>query len=145
MVQFAVDKFGRLDILVNNAGADAPHMIWNMTEQEWDLSVDSYLKGTFNTSRFAAALMREQKWGRIINTTSTAWLGTVGHCNYGAAKAGDRRPDQIGRPGGRALRCHLQCLCPDRGDPLQRQPGNPGRLQEAVRVRPDDQGEVSRS
>jgi len=32
--------------------------------------------------------MREQKWGRIINTTSTAWLGTVGHCNYGAAKAG---------------------------------------------------------
>jgi 3-oxoacyl-[acyl-carrier protein] reductase len=88
MVQFAVDKFGRLDILVNNAGADAPHMIWNMTEQEWDLSVDSYLKGSFNTCRFATALMREQKWGRIINTTSTAWLGTVGHCNYGAAKAG---------------------------------------------------------
>lgn len=32
--------------------------------------------------------MREQRWGRIINTTSTAWLGAVGHCNYGAAKAG---------------------------------------------------------
>jgi NAD(P)-dependent dehydrogenase (short-subunit alcohol dehydrogenase family) len=63
-------------------------MIWNMTEEEWDLSLDSYLKGTFNTCRFACALMREQKWGRIINTTSTAWLGTVGHCNYGAAKAG---------------------------------------------------------
>lgn len=88
MVSFAVERFGRLDILVNNAGTDAPHMIWNMTEEEWDLSVDSYLKGTFNTCRFACALMREQKWGRIINTTSTAWLGTVGHCNYGAAKAG---------------------------------------------------------
>jgi 3-oxoacyl-[acyl-carrier protein] reductase len=88
LVQAAVDRFGRLDILINNAGSDAPHMIWNMTEEEWDMSLDSYLKGTFNTCRFACALMREQKWGRIINTTSTAWLGTVGHCNYGAAKAG---------------------------------------------------------
>jgi 3-oxoacyl-[acyl-carrier protein] reductase len=88
LVQAAVDRFGRLDIIINNAGSDAPHMIWNMTEEEWDMSLDSYLKGTFNTCRFACALMREQKWGRIINTTSTAWLGTVGHCNYGAAKAG---------------------------------------------------------
>ncbi len=88
LVQAAIDRFSRLDILVNNAGSDAPHMIWNMTEEEWDLSVDSYLKGTFNTCRFATALMREQKWGRIINTTSTAWLGATGHCNYGAAKAG---------------------------------------------------------
>ncbi len=88
LIQTAVDKFGRVDILVNNAGTDAPHMVWNMTEEEWDLSIDSYLKGTFNCCRFACGLMREQKWGRIINTTSTAWLGTVGHCNYGAAKAG---------------------------------------------------------
>ena len=88
LIQTAVDRFGRLDIVINNAGADAPHMIWNMTEEEWDLSINSYLKGTFNTCRHACALMREQKWGRIINTTSTAWLGTVGHCNYGAAKAG---------------------------------------------------------
>jgi len=88
LVQTAIDNFGRLDILVNNAGADMPHMIWNMTEEEWDIALDSFLKGTFNTSRFACGIMREQKWGRIINTTSTAWLGTVGHCNYGAAKAG---------------------------------------------------------
>jgi 3-oxoacyl-[acyl-carrier protein] reductase len=88
LIQTAVDKFGRLDILVNNAGADMPHMVWNMTEEEWDICVDSFLKGTFNCTRFACGVMREQKWGRIINTTSTAWLGTVGHCNYGAAKAG---------------------------------------------------------
>jgi 3-oxoacyl-[acyl-carrier protein] reductase len=87
-IQTAVDKLGRLDILVNNAGTDRPHMVWNMTEEEWDISSDSYLKGTFNCIRFACGVMREQKWGRIINTTSTAWLGTVGHCNYGAAKAG---------------------------------------------------------
>ena len=88
MVQTAVDNFGRLDIVVNNAGADAPKMVWNMSEEEWNRSVDSFLKGSFNCVRHAAPLMREQKWGRIINTTSTAWLGTVGHCNYGAAKAG---------------------------------------------------------
>jgi len=88
LIQAAVDKFGRLDILVNNAGTDRPHMVWNMTEEEWDICVDSFLKGTFNCTRFACGVMREQKWGRIINTTSTAWLGTVGHCNYGAAKAG---------------------------------------------------------
>jgi len=88
LIQTAVDNFGRFDILVNNAGADAPKMVWNMTEEEWDRSVDSFLKGSFNCIRHAAGLMREQGWGRIINTTSTAWLGTVGHCNYGAAKAG---------------------------------------------------------
>jgi len=88
MIEIAVDKFGRIDILVNNAGADAPHMVWNMAEEEWDRCVDSFLKGSFNCIRFACNIMKEQKRGRIINTTSSAWLGTVGHCNYGAAKAG---------------------------------------------------------
>lgn len=88
LIKTAVENFGRVDILVNNAGADAPRMVWNMTEEDWDKCLDSFLKGSFNCIRFASALMREQGWGRIINTTSTAWLGTVGHCNYGAAKAG---------------------------------------------------------
>ncbi|MBA7625431.1 putative short-chain type dehydrogenase/reductase [subsurface metagenome] len=88
LIQSAVDNFGRLDILVNNAGADAPRMVWNMTEEDWNTCVDSFLKGSFNCTRHACVIMREQRWGRIINTTSTAWLGAVGHCNYGAAKAG---------------------------------------------------------
>ena len=88
LIQTALDNFARVDILVNNAGADAPKMVWNMTEEDWDRCMDSFLKGSFDCIRHAAGLMREQKWGRIINTTSTAWLGTVGHCNYGAAKAG---------------------------------------------------------
>ncbi|MFZ1914739.1 MAG: SDR family NAD(P)-dependent oxidoreductase [Dehalococcoidales bacterium] len=87
-VHTAVKNFGRIDIIVNNAGSDAPKMVWNMSEEEWDLSIDSYLKSSFNCIRHATPLMREQKWGRIINTTSTAWLGAVGHCNYSAAKAG---------------------------------------------------------
>ena len=88
IIDSAVTNFGRIDILINNAGADAPKMIWNMGEEEWDLCLDSLLKGAFNCSKFACIHMKEQKWGRIINNTSTAWLGTVGHVNYGAAKAG---------------------------------------------------------
>lgn len=88
IVQTAVDNFGRVDIMVNNAGADVPKMVWNMAEEDWDRCVDSFLKGSFNCIHYVAGLMRGQRWGRIINTTSTAWLGTVGHCNYGAAKAG---------------------------------------------------------
>ena len=88
LIQAAIYNFGRLDILVNNAGADAPRMVWNMTEEEWEICIGSFLKGSFNCTRHACGTMREQRWGRIINTTSTAWLGAVGHCNYGAAKAG---------------------------------------------------------
>ena len=87
-IQTAVKSFGRIDIVVNNAGSDAPKMVWNMSEEEWDMSINSYLKSSFNCIRHATPLMREQKWGRIINTTSTAWLGAVGNCNYSAAKAG---------------------------------------------------------
>ena len=88
LIKTAVDNFAGVDILVNNAGADAPRMIWNMSEGEWDRCVNSYLKSAFNCTRHATRLMREKKWGRIINITSDAWLGTVGHANYGAAKGG---------------------------------------------------------
>ncbi|MGV8073212.1 MAG: SDR family NAD(P)-dependent oxidoreductase [Syntrophobacteraceae bacterium] len=88
LIQAAVDNFGSIDILVNNAGADAPGMIWKLSEKQWDTCLDSLLKGAFACSKFACGFMREKKWGRIINTTSTAWLGTMGHVNYGAAKAG---------------------------------------------------------
>ena len=60
LVQAAVDNFGRIDIVVTCAGADAPRMIWNMTENEWDRCLDSYLKGTFNCVRHACGFMRQQ-------------------------------------------------------------------------------------
>lgn len=87
-IKACVDNFGRIDILCNIAGIDKPKMIWNMTEQEWDLVVGVHLKGTFNFMRNAAPFMREQKFGRIINCTSEAWMGGTTHLNYGAAKAG---------------------------------------------------------
>ncbi len=88
LVQKAVDSFGNVDILVNNAGVGSANLIWDMTEAEWDSVINVCLKGSFNCIRHASGLMVKQKWGRIINTTSVAWLGTAGRCSYNAAKAG---------------------------------------------------------
>lgn len=88
LIKACVDNFGRIDILVNCHGNLRDRMIWNMTEDEWDSVMYVHLKGTFNTSRHACVLMRQQKSGRIINVTSDAWRGTMGHVNYGAVKGG---------------------------------------------------------
>ncbi|GIW40612.1 MAG: 3-hydroxyacyl-CoA dehydrogenase [Candidatus Binatia bacterium] len=89
IVETAVREFGRLDILVNVAGILRDRMIFNMTEEEWDAVVAVHLKGTFNCTRHAAVLMRQQRSGRIINFSSTSGLyGNSGQANYGAAKDG---------------------------------------------------------
>jgi NAD(P)-dependent dehydrogenase (short-subunit alcohol dehydrogenase family) len=89
IVQAALDHFGRVDVVVNNAGILRDRMIFNMTEEEWDGVIDTHLKGTFAVTRAASPHMREKKWGRIINMTSTSGLvGNVGQANYAAAKLG---------------------------------------------------------
>jgi NAD(P)-dependent dehydrogenase (short-subunit alcohol dehydrogenase family) len=88
LIQSCVDNFGSIDLLINTHGNLRDKMIWNMTEDDWDTVVNVHLKGTFNSCRHACVKMREQKSGRIINVTSDAWRGTVGHVNYGAAKGG---------------------------------------------------------
>jgi len=88
IIQGCVDSFGKLDILCNVAGILRERMLFNMSPEGWDAVLKVHLYGTFNCTRHACALMREQRSGRIINTTSDAWRGTVGQSNYGAAKAG---------------------------------------------------------
>jgi len=89
IVKAAIDAFGRLDILVNNAGILRDKMVFNMTEEEWDIVMKVHLYGHFFTTRNACVLFRQQRSGRIINTSSTAGLGeTFGQANYGAAKEG---------------------------------------------------------
>ena len=89
IVDTAVKTFGRIDIVVNNAGILRDRMIFNMSEEEWDAVINTHLKGSFAITRAATPLMREQRWGRIINMTSTSGLvGNVGQANYAAAKLG---------------------------------------------------------
>jgi NAD(P)-dependent dehydrogenase (short-subunit alcohol dehydrogenase family) len=89
IVETALDHFGQIDVVVNNAGILRDRMVFNMTEEEWDAVINTHLKGTFAVTRAAVPHMRERKWGRLINMTSTSGLvGNVGQANYAAAKLG---------------------------------------------------------
>ena len=73
IINNCVEKFGKIDILVNLAGILRERMVWNLTEEDWDLVLSTHLKGTFNCCKYAAGVMRKQRSGRIINITSEAW------------------------------------------------------------------------
>jgi NAD(P)-dependent dehydrogenase (short-subunit alcohol dehydrogenase family) len=89
MVRQCLDAFGRVDILINVAGILRDRMIFNMSEEEWDAVINVHLKGHFNTIKPASQLMRQQRYGRIVNFSSISGLrGNSGQANYGAAKAG---------------------------------------------------------
>jgi len=88
MVMQCVDTFGRIDFLINVAGILRDRMIFNMAEEEWDAVMAVHLKGHFNTIKPAAVLMRQQRFGRIVNFSSISGLrGISGQANYGGAKA----------------------------------------------------------
>ncbi|HZQ36733.1 MAG TPA: SDR family NAD(P)-dependent oxidoreductase [Dehalococcoidia bacterium] len=88
IVKTALDSFGRLDILVNNAGILRDRMVFNMSEEEWDLVIAVHLKGHFSTIKPAGVIFRQQRSGRIVNTGSSSGLGNMGQANYAAAKEG---------------------------------------------------------
>ena len=88
MVKQALDTFGRLDILVNNAGILRDRMVFNMSEEEWDAVIAVHLKGHFTVTKHASLVFRQQRSGRIVNTSSESGLGNMGQANYSAAKEG---------------------------------------------------------
>jgi 3-oxoacyl-[acyl-carrier protein] reductase len=89
LVAAAVDRFGSLDVMVNNAGITRDATMRKMTEEEFDQVIAVHLKGTWNGLRTAAAIMRENKRGAIVNMSSLSGkVGMIGQTNYSAAKAG---------------------------------------------------------
>jgi 3-oxoacyl-[acyl-carrier protein] reductase len=87
-VDETVVRFGRLDILVNNAGIIRDNLFFKMTEQDWDSVMKVHLYGAFHCAQAAQKHMVEQKYGRILNLSSTSALGNRGQANYAAVKAG---------------------------------------------------------
>ena len=87
-----VKQFGRLDILVNNAGIFAPKPALELTEEDWDKTININLKGEFLCAQRAAKEMAKNNWGRIINIASVAsggvGVGISGGAHYAASKGG---------------------------------------------------------
>ncbi|MCA1642379.1 MAG: SDR family oxidoreductase [Acidobacteria bacterium] len=82
-------RLGGLHLLVNAAGINEDAPVWRMTETQWERVIAANLKGAFNYVRAAAAVMREQQFGKIVNVSSVeAFRGRFGVSNYAASKAG---------------------------------------------------------
>lgn len=89
MAEQAISKWGRIDILINNAGILRDKSFGKMPIEDWQAVINVHLNGSANCSRAVWNHMKEQKYGRILMTTSTSAIyGNFGQANYGAAKLG---------------------------------------------------------
>ena len=83
-----LDELGGLHVLVNNAGITRDNLLFKLTEEDWDSVINVHLRGAFLMSRAAQKTFVDQKYGKILNLSSTSALGNRGQANYAAAKAG---------------------------------------------------------
>ncbi|KAF3354447.1 UPF0202 protein KRE33 [Verticillium dahliae VDG1] len=89
VVKAAIDAFGRIDIVINNAGILRDKAFNNMDDSLWDPVLNVHLRGTYKVTKAAWPYFLKQKYGRVINTTSTSGIyGNFGQANYAAAKCG---------------------------------------------------------
>ena len=89
IVEAVLQRWKRLDILVNNAGITRDNLVLRMTEADWDLVIQTNLRGPFLASKAALRPMLRQRYGRIVSVSSLAGIaGNAGQANYSAAKAG---------------------------------------------------------
>ena len=113
MVQQAVDAWGRVDVLVNNAGILRDKSFAKMDLADFRLVVDVHLMGAVHCTKAVWALMNEQKYGRIVMTTSSSGLyGNFGQSNYGAAKLALVGLMQTLSLEGAKNNIHVNCLAP---------------------------------
>ncbi|BDD82970.1 3-oxoacyl-ACP reductase [Tsukamurella pulmonis] len=82
------EELGPPTILVNNAGIIRDNLLFKMTVSDWDSVMGVHLRGAFLMSREVQKYQTQEKWGRIVNLSSTSALGNRGQANYSAAKAG---------------------------------------------------------
>ncbi len=87
-VEAIAAELGPPAVLVNNAGVIRDNLLFKMTDDDWDTVMGVHLRGAFLMSKACQKHMVEQKWGRIINLSSSSALGNRGQANYSAAKAG---------------------------------------------------------
>ena len=87
-VSRVASELGAPAVLVNNAGVLRDNLLFKMSDDDWDTVLNVHLRGSFLVTRAAQKYMVDQKYGRIVNTSSSSALGNRGQVNYSAAKAG---------------------------------------------------------
>ena len=87
-VERVAAELGEPTVLVNNAGVIRDNLLFKMTEDDWDTVLGVHLRGAFLMSRAVQKYMVNQRFGRIVNLSSSSALGNRGQVNYSAAKAG---------------------------------------------------------
>lgn len=87
-VERIASELGEPTVLVNNAGVLRDNLIFKMSASDWDTVMNVHLRGSFLMTRAAQAYMTKNKFGRIVNLSSTSALGNRGQANYASAKAG---------------------------------------------------------
>lgn len=88
MVEAVIQKFGRIDVLINNAGITRDAMLHKMTAEQWQAVININLNGVFYVTNAVIPHMKERKYGRIVNVSSSSAYGNIGQGNYAASKAG---------------------------------------------------------
>lgn len=89
VVDEVISEYGSLDVLVNNAGVTRDGLMLRMSEEDWDVVIDTNLKGAYNFCKAAYRSMMRQRKGRIVNISSVVGVtGNAGQANYAASKAG---------------------------------------------------------
>ena len=74
IIATAIQKYGKIDVLINNAGILRDITIKNMTDKDWDIIMAVHLTGAYKTTRAAWPYFRKQRYGRVINTSSSSGL-----------------------------------------------------------------------
>jgi 3-oxoacyl-[acyl-carrier protein] reductase len=87
-VERVASELGPPAVLVNNAGVIRDNLLFKMTDDDWETVMGVHLRGAFLMTRAVQKHMVEQRWGRVVNLSSSSALGNRGQVNYSAAKAG---------------------------------------------------------
>jgi len=91
LVDAALGRWGRVDILINTVGGikgPIANPLWEISEEEWEITVGLNLRGTFHCTQLVLQAMMAQRFGKIVNIASTSWAGDPMHTHYAVAKAG---------------------------------------------------------
>ncbi|KAF2684564.1 NAD(P)-binding protein [Lentithecium fluviatile CBS 122367] len=121
VIKGAIDAYGRIDVLVNNAGILRDKAFTNMTDEQWDIILQVHLNGTYACSKAAWPYFLKQKYGRILNTSSTSGIyGNFGQANYAAAKCGILGFSKSLALEGKKNNIFVNTIAPNAGTPMTR-------------------------